>query len=107
MSRHSDSGQLQLEVAEGEPAKRVVARASPKSGAQADRLVVMSHRFRPEILAGERHSEVVPAVGGMRLQGKRASEPRQSFIKLTQVGESDAEIHLSVERIGRELERSR
>ena len=74
-------------------------------GAQLDRLVVVSHGLGPMALAGERHSDVVPGVGGIGPEGVCGAQPDESVIELTQVGKGDTQVHLGVERARLDLER--
>ena len=98
-------GPAAFEVAVSEPAQGAIAVGLTEIWAKLDGLVVVSHGLGPEVLAGESHCEVVPGVGGIGAQGQCGAKPVDGIVKLTQVGEGDAQIHLSVERMGLELER--
>ena len=98
-------GPAALEVAVGEPAEGAVAMGLTEVRTEFDCLVVVSHRLRPKVLAGESHAEVIPDLGRVGPQGERGAKPRESIVELSEVREGDAEIHLGVERVGLDLER--
>ena len=93
-------GPAAFEVAVSEPAQGAIAVGLTEIWAKLDGLVVVSHGLGPEVFAGESHCEIVPGVGGIGAQGQCGAKPVDGIVKLTQVGEGDAQIHLSVEQWG-------
>src|SRR5262249_43820501 len=93
-----------FELSMSQPAQRAIASSLAEIRTKPDRFVVAFHGLVPVPLPCERHTQVIPGVGTLGSDADRAAQPYDCLVKLAEVRERDAKVHLRIKRVRLELE---